>query len=169
VTVEALLATGQPPERLRVAALDGNGNAVSTGVFPTGENGRARISNVPPGSWQLLVEGDPSGPVTLPATVPGPAVHATLPPAGRVYVQVPALANDPMEAKAVLTGPGGVYRDFDWDGAVRSEWSCYNGRTNLLRVPAGVWQIAVRAADGRTWSGTVTVAPGGEAEVRLSK
>ncbi|HEY4575335.1 MAG TPA: carboxypeptidase regulatory-like domain-containing protein, partial [Thermoanaerobaculia bacterium] len=167
VTVEALLATGQPPERLRVAALDGTGNAVSTGVFPTGENGRTRISNVPPGSWQLLVEGDPSGPVTLAATVPGPAVHATLPPAGRVYVQIPALANDPTEAKAVLTGPGGVYRDFDWDGTVKSEWPCYNGRTNLSRVPAGVWQVAVRAADGRTWSGTVTVAPGGEAEVRL--
>ncbi|MFL6231665.1 MAG: carboxypeptidase regulatory-like domain-containing protein [Thermoanaerobaculia bacterium] len=167
VTVEALLATGQPPERIRVAALDGNGRAVSTGVFPTGENGRTRISNVPPGSWLLLVEADPSAPVTLSAAVPGPAVRAVLPPAGQVHIEVPVLAKDSMEAKAVLSGPGGVYRDFDWDGSVKSEWDCHGGRVNLTRVPAGVWQVAVRAADGRTWSGTVTVTPGGVAEVGL--
>jgi protocatechuate 3,4-dioxygenase beta subunit len=167
VTVEALLPSGQPPERLRVAALGGGGQVVASGVFPTGENGRTRVSNVPPGSWLLLVEGDQSAPVFLQASVPGAALHAALPPAGQVRLQIPALANDPVEVKAVLTGPGGVYRDFDLDGTVRSEWSCYNGRMNLLRVPAGVWQVAARAADGRTWSGTATVTPGGVAEVGL--
>jgi protocatechuate 3,4-dioxygenase beta subunit len=167
VTVEALMAAGQPPERIRVAALDAGGRVVASGTYPTGENGRTRISNVPPGSWLLLVEADPSAPVTLSATVPGPAVHAVLPPAGQVRIQIPALANDPVEAKAVLTGAGGVYRDFDWDGSVKSEWPFHNGGTNLPRVPAGVWQVTARAADGRTWSGTVTVAPGGVAEVGL--
>ncbi len=167
VTVEALLASGQPPERLRVAALDGGGKVVASGSFPTGENGRTRISNVPPGSWLLLVEADQSAPVTLSASVPGPAVQAALPPPGQVSIQVPDLANDPMEAKAVLTGSGGVYRDFDWDGTVKSEWPCYSGKATLSHVPAGVWRVAVRAADGRTWSGTVTVAPGGVAEVGL--
>ncbi len=167
VTVEALLASGQPPERLRVAALDGGGKVVASGSFPTGENGRTRISTVPPGSWLLLVEADQSAPVTLSVSVPGPAVQAALPPPGQVSIQVPALANDSMEAKAVLTGSGGVYQDFDWDGTVKSEWPCYNGKATLSHVPAGLWQVAVRAADGRTWSGTVTVAPGGAAEVGL--
>ncbi len=167
VTVEALLSTGQPPERIRVAALDAGGGVVSTGVFPTGENGRTRISNVPPGAWLLLVASDQSAPVALPASVPGPALHAVLPPAGQVRVRIPALANDPTDAKVVLTGPGGPYRDFDWDGSVKSEWECRGGGTFLAHVPAGVWQAVGRAADGRSWSGTVTVTPGGAAEVGL--
>src|SRR5262249_19044930 len=156
---------GQPPERIRVAALDASGKAVSTGVFPTGENGRTRISNVPPGSWLLLVEADSSAPVALPASVPGPVVRAALPPAGLVHVHVPALAPDPGEAKLVPPAAGGVYRVFDGDGWVKPEWPCYGGRMNLFHVPAGTWQATVRAADGRTWSGTVTVVPGGEVEV----
>ena len=50
---------------------------------------------------------------------------------------------------------------------MRSEWDCDNGRTALSRVPAGVWQVTARAADGRSWSGTATVTPGGAAVVEL--
>jgi uncharacterized GH25 family protein len=164
VTVEALLPTGQPPERIRVAALDGGGATVSTGTYLTGENGRARVPNVPPGSWLLLIESDQSAPATVPAPVPGPAVHVVLPPAGRLSVQVPDLKGD---AKVVLSGGGGVYRDFDWDGSVRSEWDLDGGARSFDRLPAGVWQVTARAADGRSWSGTATVTPGGSAVVEL--
>ncbi|HEY4592875.1 MAG TPA: carboxypeptidase regulatory-like domain-containing protein, partial [Thermoanaerobaculia bacterium] len=165
VTVEALLPTGQPPERVRVAALDGGGAAVSTGTYLTGENGRARISNVPPGSWLLLIESDQSASATVPAPVPGPAVHVVLPPAGQLRVQVPDLKGG--DASVVLSGAGGVYRGFDWDGRVRSEWDLAGGSRSFDRLPAGVWQVTARAADGRSWSGTATVTPGGAAEVEL--
>ncbi|PYQ56846.1 MAG: hypothetical protein DMF53_24290, partial [Acidobacteria bacterium] len=164
VTVEALLPTGRPPERVRVAALDGGGATVSTGTYLTGENGRARIPNVPPGSWLLLIEADQSAPATVPAPVPGPAVHVVLPPAGQLRVQVPDLKGD---ATVVLSSGGGVYRGFDWDGRVRSEWDLNDGARSFDRLPAGVWQVTARAADGRSWSGTATVTPGGLAVVEL--
>ena len=164
VTVEALLPTGQPPERVRVAALDGGGAAVSTGTYLTGENGRTRIPNVPPGSWLLLIEADQSAAATVPAPVPGPAVHVVLPPAGQLRVRVPDLEG---AATVVLSGAGGVYHGFDWDGRVRSEWDLAGGSRSFDRLPAGVWQVTARAADGRSWSGTATVTPGGSAVVEL--
>ncbi len=167
VTVEALLTTGQAPDRIQVAALDAGGKVIASGIYPTGENGRTRISNVPPGSWQLLIKADQAAPATVPASVPGPAIHAILPPGGEVRVQVPALASGSTTATIVLTGAGGPYRGFDWDGGVKSEWELAGGTIRLAGVPAGVWQLAVRSADGRSWSGTATVTPGGMAEVVL--
>jgi protocatechuate 3,4-dioxygenase beta subunit/uncharacterized GH25 family protein len=164
VTVEALLPTGRPPDRVRVAALDGAGATVSTGTYPTGENGRARVPNVPPGTWLLLIDSDQSGPAAVPAPVPGPAVHVVLPPSGQLSVQVPDLKGD---AKVVLSSGGGVYRGFDWDGSVRAEWDLEGGARSFDRLPAGVWQVTARAADGRSWSGTATVTPGGSAVVEL--
>ncbi len=32
------------------------------------------------------------------------------------------------------------------------------------RLPPGTWELAVTAADGRSWQATVTTAPGVEAE-----
>jgi uncharacterized GH25 family protein len=165
MAVEALLPTGQAPERLQVAALDAGGKVVASGNYPTGENGRTRLSNVPPGSWQLVVGSDASAPVTVPATVPGPVVRVVLPPAGRLRIKVPALASGEVAAKVVLTGAGGLYRGFDWDGSVKSEWELESGEIVLPQVPTGVWQVTARAADGRSWSGTATVTPGGVAEV----
>jgi hypothetical protein len=167
ITIDALLASGQPPDRIRVAAVDASGRTVSTGTYPTGENGRTRVSEVPPGSWLLLVESDQSAPITLQATVPGPSLSALLPPAGQVRVQVPALANDAASAKVVLTGPGGPFRAIDWDGSVKSEWEFGGSGFAFSRVPAGVWQVVAHSADGRSWSGTATVTPGGVAEVVL--
>jgi hypothetical protein len=167
VTVEALLASGQPPDRIQVAVLGPGGETVATGTYPTGENGRTRVSNVPPGSWRLLIESDQSAAITIAASVPGPAVRAILPPAGALRVKVPALTGDSTVVKVTLTGSGGPFQGFDWDGRVRSEWDLYRGEADFSRVPAGSWQVTARAPDGRTWTGTATVTPGGSAEVTL--
>lgn len=168
VTVEALLASGQPPDRLRVAVLGPDGKTtVASGTYPSGENGRTRLSNVPPGSWQLLVESDQSAPVTVAATVPGPAVRVLLPPPGQLRVQVPAPANDAAAVKVTLLGSGGPFRNIDWSGTVTSEWELRGGTQLFTRVPAGVWQVVARAADGRSWTGTATVTAGGMTEVAL--
>jgi hypothetical protein len=167
MTVEVRLTTGQAPDRLQVAALDAGGKVVASGNYPTGENGRTRLSNVPPGSWQLVIGSDASAAVTVPATVPGPVVRVVLPPAGRIRIKVPAAASGEVAAKVTLTGAGGLYRGFDWDGSVKSEWELEGGATVLPQVPIGVWQVTARAADGHSWSGTATVTPGGVAEVVL--
>ncbi len=167
MTVEARLTTGQAPDRLQVAALDAGGKVVASGSYPTGENGRTRISNVPPGSWQLVIGSDASAPVTVPAAVPGPVVRVVLPPAGRIRIRVPALASGEIAAKVTLTGAGRLYRGFDWDGSVKADWELEGGATVLPQVPIGVWRLTARAADGHSWSGTATVTPGGVAEVVL--
>ena len=166
LSIEALLPSGRPPDRIQVAVLDAAGKALSSGSYPVGETGRARIATVPPGSWQVLVESDQSAPATVAVRVPGPAVRVALPAAGRLTVKIPVLANDPTKAKVTLSGPGGIYRALGWGGSVDSEFDVYGGFTRL-RVPAGVWQVVAKAADGRSWSGTATVTPGGEAEVAL--
>ena len=166
VTIEALLTSGQAPDRIQVAALDPQGNTVVAGNYPTGENGRTRLSNVPPGSWELLVQSDLSAAVAVSVSVPGPAVRVILPSSGRLQVKVPALAND-RTAKVVLSGAGGVFRAIDFDGKATSEWNLREGQVGFTRVPVGVWQVTVRTPDGRSWNGTATVTAGGSAEVTL--
>jgi hypothetical protein len=70
-------------------------------------------------------------------------------------------------AKATLTGPGGPLRVTEF-GALVSEWDLYQGRAFLPRVPAGSWQVVVRAPDGRSWTGTAMVTPGGLTEISLN-
>jgi len=164
VTVEAVLPSGQPPERLRVATLGPDGRAVVSGTYPAGENGRTRLSNVPPGRWSLLIESDQSAPVVAAASVPGPPVRVVLPLAGQLRIQVPLLAAGSAGAKVFLTGPGGLYQAIDWDGTVKSEWELYNGQATFTRIAPGTWKAVAYASDGRTFGGTVTVTPGGMAE-----
>lgn len=166
LTVEALLSSGQRPDRIQVTVLGEGGRVVSSGSYPLGEEGLARVSNVPPGSWQLLVESDQSATAAAAATVPGPVLRVVLPPAGRVEIRVPELSQSGVTAKATLTGPGGPLRVMEF-GILASEWDLYQGRAFLSRVPAGSWQVVVRAPDGRSWTGTATVTPGGLVEITL--
>lgn len=168
LTVEAVLASGQRPDRVQVTVIGGDGRVVSSGSYPLGEEGRARISNVPPGSWQLLVESNQSAAATVAATVPGPVLHVVLPPAGRVEIRVPDLAQSNVIAKATLTGPGGPLRFTGFGGTVESEWNLYQGRAFLSHIPAGSWQVVVRAPDGRSWTATATVTPGGLEEITMN-
>lgn len=167
LTVEALLPSGQRPSRLQVTALDASGRTVASGSYPVGEEGRARISGVPPGSWQLLVESDQSATAAVTATVPGPVLRIALPWAGRLSVNVPALAESGARAKLTLSGPGGLLRITEF-GTVISDWDLYQGKALLSRVPAGSWSLTVLTPDGRSWTGTATVPPGGLAEVNLN-
>ncbi len=167
ITVEATLASGQPPDRLQVAALDAAGKTVAGGTYPTGENGRTRLANLPAGSWQLLVASDQSAPVLVAATVPGPPLHVVLPAAGQLRVTVPALASDPATAHLTLLGAGGPFRDLDWNNTATSDLELYGGARTVGHVPAGPWQIVVSTTDGRSWKGSAAVTPGGTAEVTL--
>lgn len=167
LALEVLLASGRPPEQIRAAVLDGNGRVVAQGTYPTGENGRVRLSDVPAGSWTLHVESDHSSSATLQVTSPGPVVRVVLPAGGDLRVKVPALVASGGKATITLTGSGGApLRKLGWDG-LRSEWDLYLGSAHFVRVPAGAWQVTVRAADGTTWTTTATVTPGAVVEVNL--
>ncbi|HSF39273.1 MAG TPA: carboxypeptidase-like regulatory domain-containing protein [Thermoanaerobaculia bacterium] len=167
ITVEARLANGRTPEQIRAVAFDANGRVVAQGSYPTGENGAARLGNVPAGSWQLLVESSDSAPVTISINSPGPVVPVVLPPPGQLQVRVPALEKDGVAATATLTGPNGApLRLLGWEG-LKSQWDVRSGILNLERLPPGSWRIAVQAADGRTWTGTASITPGQTAEVTL--
>lgn len=167
VTVEALLPSGQAPDRIQVAVLGPQGETVASGSYPTGENGRTRISNVPPGRWELLVQSDVAAAAPVTVSVPGPPVRVVLPSSGMLRLKVPALVND-STAKVVLTGAGGApFRGIDFGGQARSEWELFGGQVGFSRVPAGVWRVTVKTPDGRSWNGTATVTAGGTAEVTL--
>ncbi len=167
LTLAVILPSGQAPERIRAGVLDASGKTVAAGYYPVGENGRVRLSNVPPGSWQIFVDSDFSAPASVPATVPGPVVSVALPPAGMVRVKVPALTRDDTTATVSLTGPGGAYRTFDYTGQVASQWDLYRGIQSFGRIPAGTWQVTAKTADGRTFTGSTAVTPGGVVDVTL--
>ncbi|HSK76092.1 MAG TPA: carboxypeptidase-like regulatory domain-containing protein [Thermoanaerobaculia bacterium] len=167
ISVEARLANGRSPQQLRAVAFDANGRVVAQGDYPAGENGVTRLANVPAGSWQLLVESADSAPVTVSVTSPGPVVPVVLPQPGQLRVRVPALEKSDIAATATLTDPTGApLRLLGWEG-LKSQWDLRSGILTLDRLPPGSWRIAVQAADGRTWTGATSVAPGQTAEVTL--
>ncbi|MFP5288035.1 MAG: carboxypeptidase regulatory-like domain-containing protein, partial [Thermoanaerobaculia bacterium] len=107
VVLEVLLFTGQPPDQIHAAVLDGNGRVVTRGTYPTGENGLVRLADVPAGSWELHVESDQSAAATVRVTSPGPAVRVVLPAGGGIRLKVPALAQGG-KATVTVTGAGGA-------------------------------------------------------------
>ncbi len=166
--IEVVLPSGQAPERIRAAVLDPAGRTVVSGFYPVGENNRVRLSNVPPGSWQLFVDSDFAAPASVAATVPGPPLRVVLQPAGQVRVIVPALAKEETAATVTFTGSGGVYRTFEpFSNQITSQWDLFQGIRNFTRIPAGTWQVTAKAADGRTFTGTAAVVPGNTVEVTL--
>jgi protocatechuate 3,4-dioxygenase beta subunit len=161
-------ATGRPPAMVRIAALDGQGKIVASGMQGVGEGGKARIPTIPPGRWELLVETFESAQASLNVVVPGPEVAVALPPGGALTITVPALEESGLGGKATLIGPDGrPYRSLGFDGMLTSEWPLTHGKTGVPRIAVGLWHIAVQGADGRTYTGQAEVTPDGRAEVIL--
>jgi protocatechuate 3,4-dioxygenase beta subunit len=156
------------PSTVSIALLDGTGKTVLTQSYPVADEGRARISEAPPGRWTLLVAGGASATASLEVTVPGPPVPVALPPATKLRVTVPDLAGSTALGKAtVLGGNGQPYRWLRFGFLGPAESTVVDGQAVLDNLPPGAWRIVVTAPDGRTWQGTATTAPGAEAAVVL--
>jgi protocatechuate 3,4-dioxygenase beta subunit len=166
VTLEVVLASGRPPDTVQTAVLDAAGRVVVAAGYPTGENGRVRISSVAPGTWELLLDADGSAPVSVPVTSPGNAGRVVLPLPGGLDLKVPALAGARLDAKVRLTGADGKLFRQPW-GDAQPAFDLDGGARKFERLPPGIWKLDVTAADGRTWTGTTTVVPGGMAQVTL--
>ncbi len=168
LTLEARLPTGAAPAELRVAVIDGSGMTLVGGNFATGENGRVRLSTVPPGSFTLVVSAAGSAVSNLAVRAPGPAVPVTLQPATALRVVVPELSGSPTLATVrVADAAGRSFHALSWNGNALTEWRMAGGRLELGSLPPGSWTVTVDTADGRSWRGRTATAVGAAAELSL--
>jgi hypothetical protein len=168
LNLEVRLPTGGVPGEISVAVLDPAGGALVSGSYATGENGRVRLSTVPPGSWVLIVSAAGSAVTRVRAEAPGAAVPVLLQPACRLSVQVPELTESSTVATVSLEGDDGQpFQSLSWTGSPRSEWRLSSGRIEFGSLPPGNWRVTVAAADGRSWQGSSTTSAATSAELLL--
>ncbi len=164
---EVTMPMGGAPSRIEAAVLTGD-EVVVSGSFETTDNGRVRMTEVPPGSFELLVTASGAAMTSMPVVSPGRLGRIVLPPAGRLRLTVPELETQPSAATVGLSGPAGrPYRQLRWGGRVTTEVSLRSGRATVEGLEPGAWTLTVTAADGRSWSGQAQVATGSTSEVVL--
>ena len=168
LSLDVHLPSGRVPDSVDVAVLDSSGGSFLAGTYATGENGRVRLSTIPPGRWELVVSAGGSGVADVPANVPGPPLAVQLPPACALKVTVPALADSTTTATAKIQGSDGrTFRTLGWMADANGQFRLAGGQLELDTLPPGTWNVQVAASDGRTWSGTSQTQPGTRAEVTL--
>ncbi len=168
LTLMVTLASGQPPAEAFVAVLDAGGRSVLGGGYATGENGRLRLSTVPPGSWDLLVGAGGSATLSMRASAPGGPIPVQLSPACVLDVRVPALEGSSAVATATVTGADGrPFRTLSRYSEPRTQLRLDAGRLRVDDLPPGSWAVSVSASDGKTWGGTAQTAPGAPATLTL--
>ncbi|HEX5720596.1 MAG TPA: carboxypeptidase-like regulatory domain-containing protein [Thermoanaerobaculia bacterium] len=166
VTLQVVLASGRAPSYVRTAVLDPAGQVIASGTYPTADDGRLRVAIVPPGSWDLVLDADGAAPVTLSVTSPGHAGRVVLPLPGVLDLKVPALLTAPIGARVTLTDQNGNPFHTPYGGSLTA-FDLEAGALKLQRIAPGTWKLDVAADDGRTWSGTATIVPGGTVTITL--
>ncbi|HEX5720597.1 MAG TPA: carboxypeptidase-like regulatory domain-containing protein [Thermoanaerobaculia bacterium] len=167
IVLEVLLPSGRPPDMVHTAVFDAADRVVSRGSYPAGEDGRVRVASVAPGAWDLFLDADGSATVVVPVTAPGNGGRVILPQAGGLNLKVPGLAEARVEAKVTLADASGKLYRVPWGGQVMKNFDLQRGSRRFEKLSPGQWTLNVSATDGRTWTGTATVLPGGTAEVTL--
>lgn len=174
-------AFGRPPDQVTVAALapaaadsidltagSRGPQAVYQQRVPVGEQGRVRLDSLPAGSWRLVVAAQGLGTVQVDAVSPGPERSLALPPAARLRVRVPDLADaGELGEVRVLSSDGHPFIDLDWTGAPRNAWPLGGGRTEVGGLPPGSWRLVASTPDGRSWTGSADTAAGATVDVEL--
>ena len=137
--------------------LDGSGQAVLSGRFPTGENGRVKLASVPAGAWELIVGADGAAAADISVTAPGPVIPVALAPSCVLEVRVPALADGTVPALLTISGTDGrPFRTLRGFGGLVTSWPLDHGRVRVAGVPPGTWSLAVSSADGKVRTGIAT-------------
>jgi protocatechuate 3,4-dioxygenase beta subunit len=167
VTLEVRLPTGTPPAEVSLAVLEASGGTLLGGTYATGENGRVRLSSVPPGRWTAVISAAGAATSRVEVQAPGPAVPVALQPVTSLRVRVPELAGATVATIRLSDGGGHPHYGLDWTGRAEREWQMQGGSASFDRLPPGDWTVSVTAPDGRSWQGTQATASGGVAELTL--
>jgi hypothetical protein len=167
VTLETRLPTGAIPAEVRVAVLDASGGTLVGGSYATGENGRVRLSSVPPGRWTAVVSAVGAATSSVVVQSPGPPVAVALEPATSLRVRVPELEGPGIATVRLTDAAGRPHHDLTWTGRPRSEWRISGGTGLFESLPPGSWTVSVTAPDGSSWQGSQTTTPGAVAELVL--
>jgi len=167
LTLEVVLPSGQPPGAVGIWVLDTAGRLVSSGVHPVGEDGRVRITEVPSGVWELVLDVAGSPLTSLPVSVPGHTGRVVLPESSALDLRVVPLLEEGIAAKVRLTDESGRPFRVPGPGGVLSDFLLNAGSGRFERIPAGTWRITVTTADGRVWTENVNFPPSETAQVAL--
>ncbi len=168
VSFEVVLQSGMAVPAVGVVLLDPAGRRLTGGSYPV-VDGRVKVSTVPPGRWELVVQAVDSAAARVAVTSPGDQGRVVLPTGGELHLRVPELEEE-MMAIVVLTGPDGKpfvsVAGAEW-GLAGGQQLMSAGRAIISGLAPGPWSFTVTHADGRTWSGSATVTPGSTTEVSL--
>ncbi len=168
ITFDVRLSSGAIPEDVRVAVLDATGRVTLSGNYPTGENGRVRVSTVPPGTWEVLVTAGGGSTSAFGINAPGGPFTVTVPSATSLRVRVKDLAQAGSQASLTITGSDGRrYRTLRPWGALQDQWRVQDGNASIDALPPGNWSLRVDSTDGRSWQATAVSRPGVPVEVQM--
>ncbi len=166
VSIGLALQSGAPLSSAQIAILDPSGRQLASSTYPVIE-GRVKVSTVPPGSWTLVIQAGDGAATRFAVTAPGDQGRVVLPTAGTLHLRVPELKQE-LLAKVLLTGPDGQpYAGVAGMNFAPGEWVMSSGQSVATGLTPGVWNFSVTHTDGRTWSGSAVVNPGGTTEVSL--
>lgn len=166
VSFEVALASGLTVPTVQIAILDLSSRRLGEGTY-TVVDGKVRVSTVPPGRWDLVVQGGDSAAIRFAVNAPGDQGRLVLPTGGILHLRVPELEKEVL-AKVRLTGPDGKPFVTPLPLAFApGEWMMSGGQAMVPGLAPGVWTFSVEHGDGRTWNGSATVSPGDTTEVSL--
>ena len=165
VTFTVALESGLTVPSVQVSILDASGRPLVSANHPV-IDGKVRVSTVPPGRWELVVQSGDSAATRFTVNAPGDQGHLVLPIGGTLNIKVPELEQVQM-ASLRLTGPDG--KPFVSSRGIAfgpGEWMLHRGQAMIPALVPGVWSFTIDH-EGRTWSGSGAVTPGGTTEVTV--
>jgi hypothetical protein len=149
------LASGQPPQLVHLHATSASGGTLAE-TRMVGADGRVRLATLPAGAWDLWIAAPGSASQQRHVQAPGEPVAVDLPPAGRLSVQVPELAESSLIATVAVMGESRQpFSTVTFGGEISSTWPLKAGAAVVEGLPAGLWTVTVLAPDGRTWTKAV--------------
>lgn len=154
--LEARLDTGEVPGLVTVSAFTPEGDLLLSDTKPLSDTGRTYYSQLPAGTWNLLVSTEGAAAQWTRAEVPG-AVQLVLRSAAPLTVRVPALMESGGAATLTVLGADGqAFFQVQPGGEIRSRFPVVGGVVTVPDVPAGAWRLQVVGADGTVREGQAT-------------
>lgn len=145
------LESGQFPAMVHLRATRASGGSLAE-TRMVGAGGRVRLATLPAGEWDLWIAAPGSASLQRKVQVPGETIVVDLPPAGRLSVRVPELAESPLVASVTVVGASRQsFSTLTFGGVISSAWPLVGGAAVVENLPAGAWAIEVHAPDGRSW------------------